>query len=130
MIGQKLITTHSPYILSQVPLEKIRYVKKNGSFTEVSPLLVKDLTPEQKRKINRTVMNTRGEILYANAVILAEGETDEQALGIFLREYFHKEPFELGINIVGVGGNNYLQFMRILDKLNIKWYVFWMAKWI
>jgi putative ATP-dependent endonuclease of OLD family len=124
MMGQKIITTHSPYILSQTTLEKIRYVKKKDSYTEAFPLLVDDLTPEEIRKINRTVMNTRGEILYANAVILVEGETEEQALGIFLREYFDKEPFELGINIIGVGGNNYLPFMRILNKLNIKWYVF------
>lgn len=124
MIGQKIITTHSPYILAQVPFEKIRYIKKNGSFTESSPLLVDGLTSEEIRKINRAVMNTRGEILYANAVILAEGETEEQALSIFLREYFQKEPFELGINIIGVGGNNYLPFMRILNKLSISWYVF------
>ena len=124
MIGQKVITTHSPYILSQVPLEKIRYVKKVGAFTEVSPLLVNDLSPDEIRKINRTVMNTRGEILYANAVILAEGETEEQALTIFLREYFDKEPFELGINIVGVGGKIYPPFIQLLERLGIKWYIF------
>lgn len=122
--GQKLITTHSPYILSQIDLDKILYIRKDTSSTLVVPLLVNGLSNEDVRKIKRTVMNTRGEILYANAVILAEGETEEQALEVYLREYFKKEPFELGINIVGVGGNNYLPFMRILDRLNIKWYVF------
>lgn len=122
--GQKLITTHSPYILSQIDLDKILYIRKEASSTLAMPLLVDGLSSEDIRKIKRTVMNTRGEILYANAVILAEGETEEQALAVYMREYFKKEPFELGINIIGVGGNNYLPFMRILDRLNIKWYVF------
>lgn len=124
MHAQKVITTHSPYILSQTELDKIRFVRKLGSCTEVFPLLIDELSYEDIRKIKRTVMNTRGEILYANAVILAEGETEEQAISVFLREYFDKEPFELGINVVGVGGNNYTPFMRILDRLKIKWYVF------
>lgn len=124
MQGQKVITTHSPYILSQIELSKIRYVRKVGACSEAFPLLVDGLIEDDIRKIRRTVMNTRGEILYANAVILAEGETEEQAITVFLREFFHKEPFELGINIIGVGGNNYTPFMRVLDRLNIKWYVF------
>lgn len=124
MKGQKIITTHSPYILSQVELDKIRYVRKVGACSVALPLLVDGLTDDDIRKIKRTVMNTRGEILYANAVVLAEGETEEQALTVFLREFFNKEPFELGINIIGVGGNNYTPFMRILNRLNIKWYIF------
>ncbi len=122
--GQKIITTHSPYILSQIDLDKIIYICKNAANTVATPLLMDGLSSEDIRKIKRTVMNTRGEILYSNAVILAEGETEEQALAVYLREYFNKEPFELGINIIGVGGNNYLPFMRLLDRLNINWYVF------
>lgn len=122
--GQKVITTHSPYILSQIDLNKIRYVRKVGACSESFPLLVDGLSTDDIRMIRRTVMNTRGEILYANAVILAEGETEEQAITVFLRQYFKKEPFELGINIIGVGGNNYTPFMRILDRLNINWYIF------
>ncbi|NOU65776.1 AAA family ATPase [Paenibacillus sp. LMG 31461] len=124
MMGQKIITTHSPYILSQIQLDKIRYVRKVDACSVALPLLVDDLSDDDIRKIRRTVMNTRGEILYANAVVLAEGETEEQALTVFLREFFNKEPFELGINIIGVGGNNYTPFMRVLNRLSIKWYVF------
>jgi putative ATP-dependent endonuclease of OLD family len=124
IIGQKVITTHSPYILSQVSLKKINYVRKNGPGTEIFPLIVNDLSEDDIHKIKRVVMNTRGEIIYANAVILAEGETEEQSLTVFLREYFKKEPFELGINIVGVGGGNYLPFIRLLEKIGIKWYIF------
>lgn len=69
-------------------------------------------------------MNTRGEILYSNAVVLVEGETEEQAVTRFLREYFKVEPFELGINVVGVGGSNYPPFIKIMNRLGIKWYIF------
>jgi len=117
MQGQKVITTHSPYILSQVDLEKIRYVKKSNAYSDVVPLITQEYSPNDIRKIKRTVMNTRGEILYANAVILAEGETEEQALTVYLRQFFNCEPFELGINVVGAGGGNYLPFIRILNRL-------------
>lgn len=122
--GQKIITTHSPYILSQIDLEKIRCVRKRSDETEVTAFLSDGLSQDDIRKIKRTVMATRGEILYANAVILGEGETEEQSLSVFSRTYFKKEPFEMGINIVGVGGSNYLPFMRILERLGIHWYIF------
>ena len=124
LVGQKVITTHSPYILSQIELNKIKYVRKIGACSETFPLLIAGLNNDELRKIRRTVMNTRGEILYSNAVILAEGETEEQAITVFLRKHFNKEPFELGINVIGVGGSNYLPFMRMLNRMSIRWYVF------
>ena len=122
--GQKVITTHSPYILSQADLGEIRYIYKEKSHTLIKEPLISDLTKDDVRKIRRTVINTRGEILFSNIVILAEGETEEQALTVFFRCFFDKEPFELGINIIGVGGGDYLPFLKILKKLGIKWFIF------
>lgn len=59
--AQKIITTHSPYILSQTDLDCIRNIRKPQSYSEVVPLLTEGLTKEEIRKIKRTVMNTRGE---------------------------------------------------------------------
>lgn len=58
-------------------------------------------------------------------MILCEGETEEQALPIFFKEYFELEPFELGVNILGVGGSgNYKPFMRIAKDLDIDLFIF------
>lgn len=44
-----------------------------------------ELEPSDIRKIKREVINTRGDLLFANAIILCEGETEEQSLPVFLR---------------------------------------------
>ena len=60
------------------------------------------LTPEDKRKLRREVLNTRGELLFARAVVLFEGETEEQAIPIFGEKYWDKDLYGVG-SIVGFG---------------------------
>lgn len=122
--GQRIITTHSPYILSTTNISDLIYVALRDAETVVAPLSTLNLGAEALRHINRFVMNTRGELLFSNIAVLAEGETEEQALQVFFREYFGAEPYELGVSIVGVGGKNYLPFLRMLEIIGTKWYIF------
>ncbi len=123
--SQKIITTHSPYILSQIELSNILHVRKIEATTIVSKLITDDLNKEELININNKVMNTRGELFYSNFVILAEGETEEFTLPIYFNRYFHKEPFELGVTIIGVSGSGqYKSFVSLLEKLNINWCIF------
>ena len=122
--GQRIITTHSPYILSTTELNDLVYVALYDAETSFSPLSKLALVQEDLRCVERFVMNTRGELLFANIAILAEGETEEQALQVFFKEFFGMEPYELGVSIVGVGGKNYLPFLRILESIGAKWYIF------
>jgi putative ATP-dependent endonuclease of OLD family len=124
--GQKLITTHSPYLLSTSKMNDLIYVslqKANSRYVSISTL---NFDKEDIRKIERTVLNTRGDILFSAITILVEGETEEQALAIFFQEYFGNSTYSLGVNIVGVGGsgNNYLPFMQILENIGVKWFIF------
>lgn len=69
-------------------------------------------------------MNTRGELLFAKAVILFEGETKEQALPILAKEYFGFSTFEFGLNFIGVGGKDkYQPFLNLAKFLNMPWYL-------
>ncbi|MCP4137751.1 MAG: AAA family ATPase [bacterium] len=78
--GQKIISTHSPYIASQTKLDSIRHFYKENESSLINAMDLSGLTPEELRKIEREVMNTRGELLFAKALVLFEGETEEQAL--------------------------------------------------
>lgn len=122
--GQRIITTHSPYILSTTNISDLVYVALRNAETMFAPLSILNLGAEALRHINRFVMNTRGELLFSNIAVLAEGETEEQALQVFFREYFEADPYELGVSIVGVGGKNYLPFLRMLEIIGAKWYIF------
>ncbi len=123
IVGQKIISTHSPYIAATAKLEQIRNFYKDESVT-CGRIEINNLTSEDVRKINRQVINTRGEIFFSKLIIFFEGETEEQALPIFAEEYFNKTPVEMGFDFVGVGGcKSYLPFLRFAENLHIPWFI-------
>lgn len=124
--GQKIVSTHSPMIVGQVDMNDIRHVSKVRGRSSINSINVAELSGEEIRKIKLEIFKSRGDLLFANAMVLCEGETEEQALPIFFREYFGCEAFEEGINIIGVGGSGkkYKPFLRIAKDLKIKVYVF------
>ena len=122
--GQKIISTHSPYIAGQAKLKEIRLISKVQAHTQVTSLNIQGLDAEKERKIEREIMNTRGELLFSKIVVLGEGETEEQALPIYFEEKFKVHPFNLGVNFISVGSDNYSTFLQVLNKLNIKWFIF------
>jgi putative ATP-dependent endonuclease of OLD family len=125
MPGQRIISTHSPYIAGQAKIAQFRHFRKDGANTAVTQMDIALLTGEDIRKIDRMVMNTRGELLYARALVLFEGETEEQALPTFAGQYWKQHPHALGITMIGVGGyGNYLPFMRLASSFKIPWYIF------
>jgi len=122
--GQKIISTHSPYIAATAELGQIRNFYKDKGVT-CGRIRTDQLTSEEIRKINRQVINTRGEIFFSKVIVFFEGETEEQALPIFVQKYFGKTPVEMGVDFVGVGGHgNYLPFLRFAEALNIPWFIF------
>ncbi|MFP4673122.1 MAG: ATP-dependent nuclease, partial [Opitutales bacterium] len=123
--GQKIISTHSPYIAGHAELASIRHFYKSDAETAVKALPVANLEEADHRKIRREVMHTRGELLFARAVVLFEGETEEQALPMFARHHWNQFPFERGVAFVGVGGDGkYLPFIRTLEAMGIPWFIF------
>jgi putative ATP-dependent endonuclease of OLD family len=123
--GQHIVSTHSPYIAGQAQLGELIHFSKSGAETKVRRLPVELLQLEDIRKIRREVMRSRGELLFTQAVVLFEGETEEQALPMFARHHWGKYPFERGVSFVGVGGDgNYLPFLRIFQAMEIPWFIF------
>ena len=87
-------------------------------------MMTDSLSPEDIRKINRQVINTRGEIFFSKLIIFFEGETEEQALPIFTQKHFGKTSVELAVDFVGVGGHgSYLPFIRFAEAFNIPWLI-------
>jgi len=123
--GQKIISTHSPYIAASAELSQIRSFYKDNKSVACGAINTKELISEDVRRIKRQVTNTRGEIFFSKAIIFFEGETEEQALPIFANHYFNKTAVEMGIDFVGVGGyGNYLPFLRVAEALKIPWFIF------
>ncbi len=129
MPGQRIISTHSPYICGQAEIGHMRHFSKQGEETIVCRIDLGSgqnrLTNEDLRKIDRQVMNTRGDLLFARAVVFFEGETEEQALPDFAQRYWSKHPNDLSYSFIGVGGSgNYLPFLRMAESFRIPWFIF------
>ncbi len=122
--GQRVFSTHSPHIASQANIADIRHFRKVDSDTRVNEMDVSTLTDDDIRKLNRMVLNTRGDLLFARGIVLFEGETEEQALPILAEEYWGKHPNSLGLTMVGVGGfGNYPPFLRLATSFDIPWFL-------
>ena len=122
--GQKIISTHSPYIAAEANLRQVRSFYKDRSVI-CSKIDIDSLNSEDIRKINRQVINTRGEIYFSKVIVFFEGETEEQALPILAEKYFNKTSVEMGLDFVGVSGfRNYLPFLRFSEAFKIPWLIF------
>jgi len=121
--GQRLVSTHSPYFVAQSRLEDLRLLAKTQSDTSVSQLDVSKLSSDERRKLEREVLASRGDLLFSRALILFEGETEEQALQIFAESYWGATAHEKGFSFVGCGGVNYYPFVWLASGFGIAWYI-------
>jgi putative ATP-dependent endonuclease of OLD family len=74
--------------------------------------------------IFREVLNTRADLLFASAVILCEGITEELALPVYFSEYFKCSPFSIGVSIINTGGQKYKHYLSLIKDFNIPWFIF------
>jgi putative ATP-dependent endonuclease of the OLD family len=122
--GQRVVSTHSPYFAGQAQLEDLRLFLKTNGDTRVTKLDPSGLDKDDVRKLQETVIDTRGDILFSRAVVLFEGQTEEQALPIWANKYWGATVHELGFCFVRANGTDYFPFIWLAKALNIPWYVF------
>jgi putative ATP-dependent endonuclease of the OLD family len=121
--GQKIISTHSPYIAGQADLEELRHFYKAEDEASVTFLDLSTFTLDEKSKIKREVLQLQGELLFSKAVLLFEGETERQALPIFAQAYWQKYHFECGISFIPVRGFGYAPFILVANAMKIPWFI-------
>jgi len=122
--GQKIISTHSPYIAATAELKQVRNLYKNEQ-VYCGRIKIDDLYVEDIRKIKRQVISSRGEIFFSRLIVFLEGETEEQALPIFAQKYFGMSHVDMGLDFVGVCSyTSYLPFLRFAEALSIPWLIF------
>lgn len=125
MPGIKIISTHSPYVAACAELSELRGMYKSDEKTVCGSLPVTKLTSEERRKIRQAVLTSNGELLFAKAIVLGEGETEVQALPIFCQQHLGLTPVESGLSFVDAKGcGNYYPFVALADAFQIPWYIF------
>lgn len=123
--GQVIVSTHSPYFAAIANHLELRCLKKSSN-----SITVRGLDPridgEDLRRLQREIIHSRGEILFSKALVLCEGETEEQALPLLFKKYFESDAFVLGVSFIGVGGSGkkYLPFFTYSRDFQIPVFIF------
>jgi putative ATP-dependent endonuclease of the OLD family len=123
--GQVIISTHSSYLAALADQSELRALSVTSNGVIVNQLST-DLDPEDKRKLQREILHSRGELLFSRAIVLSEGETEEQALPQLFAKYFGDDSFSLGINFIGVNGSGakYRPFLIFANDFKIPVFIF------
>jgi putative ATP-dependent endonuclease of OLD family len=128
--GQKLISTHSPHVVSHAELFDFVLFRKTGSETKATWLPEKNdegsrfLEAEAAHKVHRFMQIQNNELFFSRVIVLFEGETEQYALPVFAEAFFNRRPDSMGISFVPVtGAGNYDPFLKIAEKLRIPWVI-------
>jgi len=123
MPGQRIITSHSGDLLSEVPLSAIRRMK-TGSDGNISCSRIESarFSEQEMRHINYHVRRTRGELFFANAWLLVEGKTEASSLPEFAKAR-GQDLISAGVRIIEYAqGGGPAPYIKLADMLGIAWH--------
>ena len=118
--GQKLVSTHSGDLLSEVDVHNVRRLAKTATGIRSFHVPRALLSNEEKRKLNYHVRRARGELLFARCWLLVEGETEGWVYPAAARAKgidFHQK----GIRVVEYSQVDVGLFAKVANALGIPW---------
>lgn len=114
---QVIVSTHSPILASQSPIDSIISVHEaQGKVTTVSVCSIKfENENKLKKKLERYLDATRGEIFFARRVLMVEGIAEALLLPVLARIAggCHKDK---AVTILNVDGINFNAFLPLLGE--------------
>jgi putative ATP-dependent endonuclease of OLD family len=118
--GQKIISTHSGDLLSEVPADAVVRLARVQGTLGAWPVAGVNLTDKQTRQFNFHIRHARGELLFANGWLLGEGESEV----ILLPEVARILGFNLeraGVRCIQFRHADIGLFLAVADGLGIPW---------
>jgi len=146
--GQKIISTHSPFIAEQAEIYDYIFLKNENGIstarkikqfkTELKEGLPKEaykankyLSDHDEHLIKRYVQSKHPELFFSNLFILCEGDSEkiliENLFPYHIEKITEKENItvgKLGISVINCDGKNYSPFLKIAKELDLKWFIF------
>ena len=96
--GQRIVSTHSSQLVADVDPRCVRLLRRSGE-----SIRVLGLPPETAKRIaqfRRFVERPFGEIIFARAIVLCDGNTERCVLPVLLYGHFGRNPAGLGVSFV------------------------------
>ncbi len=120
--GQKLISTHSGDLLSEVPVRSVRRLVREANDVAQYSLKAGTLTPDEERKFNFHIRHARAELLFARCWILVEGETEVTLLSELSR-ILSLDLEHAGVRCVPFQHAGLEVFLKVANDFGIRWCV-------
>lgn len=121
--GQKIISTHSGDLLSEVPSDSIVRMYRPAGILKVAQFRDVALDDNDRRKFNFHIRRDRGELLFARCWILGEGETEATLIPESAR-ILNRNLEQSGIRFVTYQtGLSLESCIKVANGLGIHWVV-------
>ncbi|MCG5256182.1 MULTISPECIES: ATP-dependent nuclease [Acinetobacter calcoaceticus/baumannii complex] len=113
-----IVTSHSPTLASIVPLRSIVSLRSVETSTKAFSLADLPIDEDEKDDIERYLIATRSEILFAKGIIFVEGDAEEALVPSFA-EILGYDLDGLGITVCNVAGTNFNPYIKLAEGLGI-----------
>ena len=121
---QVLFSTHSREFINSIPYDNVVRIIRNGNHRSVIQPDLSELTPDEKMKVQRYLREDSSDMLFANSVLLVEGQSELFAFPLFAK-VLNKELDQRGVSIVYVNGKgNFKTYHNILSTFSIPHVIF------
>lgn len=118
--GQKIISTHSGQLLSEVDVLNVRRIAKTADGIRAFRVPSTLLSGEETRKFNYHIRRSQGELLFARCWLLVEGETESwiyPAAARALGRQLHRD----GVCVVEYSQSDVGLLAKVANSLGIPW---------
>lgn len=119
---QQLVATHSPEVLSWVPLSSLRRLARGADGIEARSVRTSHYSLAELRRLTFHVRLNRGSSFFARCWVLVEGETEAWLVPEFARLAGVEMPVE-GIRVIEFAQCGLSPLMKLADDLGIGWIV-------
>ena len=116
--GQTIISTHSPYLAAMADIRDLRSLTLRNGRTQCFAM-TESISSADMKQLNRDVLKTKGEVLFARALVLYEGPTEDQVVPAMFERWFGSSPFTKGVTLISADGNNYCPLVKLSGSLGI-----------
>ena len=120
-VGQKLISTHSGDLLSEIDVHQIRRLSGTGGNIRSYQVPTNLLSAEETRKFNYHIRRARGQLLFSRCWLLVEGESETWIYTAAARGLNMNLDRE-GVNLVEYSQSDVGMLAKVANSLGIEWY--------
>lgn len=141
--GQKIVSTHSPYIVDQANINDFVLFRTVNGKTKVNqlPLYKKSLpfglpkkaydnnlflTPEDSHSLRRYIQFKNTELLFSSLLLMCEGDSEKIFFEVLGQKFLGRTLGRFGISVVACDGKNYNPFLKLArkDGFDLSWLIF------